>query len=239
MKNYKRIVLLIFVLSLVLLLSACELKIPAFSKSSKVNSTLDAKYFGDPVQTETAETEPTKIETTEAELAKIESIESVQTKNESDGINVGLDNTLAHTLIDNDENAILNANVNATQTRVEIVEKRDGSSTINSLIGSGNSSLNKYVEAGIASSTQPSIISNGSNGPVGTGPSGQDDPYFSLGWYNPATAYCLEKGGKSKPVIIPGDDQYALCQFNDGTECEEWSFYYSKCLPGQFTKYIP
>jgi putative hemolysin len=49
---------------------------------------------------------------------------------------------------------------------------------------------------------------------------------------NPASVYCVEEGGTLD--IRAGDDgsQIGYCQFDDGSECEEWAFFRGECEPG-------
>jgi putative hemolysin len=49
---------------------------------------------------------------------------------------------------------------------------------------------------------------------------------------NPASAYCEEQGGTLE-IREDGDgNQYGVCVFDDGSECEEWAFYRGNCEPG-------
>ena len=46
---------------------------------------------------------------------------------------------------------------------------------------------------------------------------------------NPASEYCIQQGGK---LEIRKDDQgneYGVCIFEDGNECEEWAFFRGEC----------
>lgn len=49
---------------------------------------------------------------------------------------------------------------------------------------------------------------------------------------NPASQFCQEQGGK---LVIDTDafgGQVGLCQFDDGSTCEEWAFYRGECQKG-------
>jgi putative hemolysin len=51
---------------------------------------------------------------------------------------------------------------------------------------------------------------------------------------NPASEYCIEQGGK---LDIREDDnggEVGYCQFDDGSECEEWTYFRGDCSPGEF-----
>ncbi len=51
---------------------------------------------------------------------------------------------------------------------------------------------------------------------------------------NPASEYCVEQGG-TVDIREDGDGgQVGYCQFDDGSECEEWAFLRSDCTPGEF-----
>ena len=59
-----------------------------------------------------------------------------------------------------------------------------------------------------------------------------NDAAEEAGLPNPAAAYCEEQGGT---VDIRTDDdgnQYGVCVFDDGSECDEWAFYRGECSPG-------
>lgn len=57
-------------------------------------------------------------------------------------------------------------------------------------------------------------------------------PKNTLALGNPASVFCVKNGGTLKIVNGP-TGMYALCQFKDGTECEEWAFAREECNPGQ------
>ena len=48
---------------------------------------------------------------------------------------------------------------------------------------------------------------------------------------NPASVYCGENGGKLE-IRNEKDGQVGYCLFNDGSECEEWSYFRGECKPG-------
>lgn len=51
---------------------------------------------------------------------------------------------------------------------------------------------------------------------------------------NPASEYCVEQGG-IVDIREDGDGgQVGYCLFDDGSECEEWSFFRGNCAPGDF-----
>jgi putative hemolysin len=53
-----------------------------------------------------------------------------------------------------------------------------------------------------------------------------------IGMPNPASVYCEKQGGKLE-VRNFKDGQKGFCVFKDGTECDEWEFYYGKCKKGE------
>ena len=56
------------------------------------------------------------------------------------------------------------------------------------------------------------------------------------GMANPASFYCEEHGGHVEIRTDPQSNQYGVCIFDDGTECEEWAYMRGECQVGQFEK---
>lgn len=48
---------------------------------------------------------------------------------------------------------------------------------------------------------------------------------------NPASAYCVEKGGASEIRTAEDGSQSGVCIFPDGSECNEWAFFRGECVP--------
>ena len=48
---------------------------------------------------------------------------------------------------------------------------------------------------------------------------------------NPASTYCVEKGGTSQIRTAEDGSQYGVCTFPNGSECEEWAFFKGECAP--------
>ncbi len=46
---------------------------------------------------------------------------------------------------------------------------------------------------------------------------------------NPASAYCENQGGKLEIREDNNGNQYGVCIFANGNECEEWAFYKGEC----------
>ncbi len=61
---------------------------------------------------------------------------------------------------------------------------------------------------------------------------GSKDSSGDVGLPNPASAYCEEQGGTLEIREDEGGDQFGVCVFADGSECEEWAFYEGECEPG-------
>ena len=64
---------------------------------------------------------------------------------------------------------------------------------------------------------------------------GEDDggkDATSSGLPNPASLHCGEQGGTLEIREDDEGNQYGVCKFQDGTECEEWTFREGKCAPG-------
>ena len=49
-----------------------------------------------------------------------------------------------------------------------------------------------------------------------------------VGRPNPASVYCEEQGGS----LEIRDNSMGVCNFEDGSECEEWAYYRGECQPG-------
>lgn len=54
-----------------------------------------------------------------------------------------------------------------------------------------------------------------------------------LGGGNPAADYCASHGGRYVGRTDSGGSSYGVCQFPDGSECEEWAFYRGQCAKGE------
>jgi putative hemolysin len=52
-----------------------------------------------------------------------------------------------------------------------------------------------------------------------------------MGLANPATEHCLEQGGRSETRTGPEGNQYGVCIFEDGSECDEWAYFRGECEP--------
>lgn len=53
------------------------------------------------------------------------------------------------------------------------------------------------------------------------------------GMANPASVYCEKEGGKLEIRKDKEGNEKGFCIFEDGSECEEWDFYYGKCKKGE------
>lgn len=51
---------------------------------------------------------------------------------------------------------------------------------------------------------------------------------------NPASENCVEQGGKVDIRTGADGGQAGYCQFDDGSECEEWAFFRGDCSKGEF-----
>jgi hypothetical protein len=52
---------------------------------------------------------------------------------------------------------------------------------------------------------------------------------------NPASDYCLEQGFILEIVSAEDGSQSGICQFPDGTSCDEWAFFRGECGPASQT----
>ncbi len=48
---------------------------------------------------------------------------------------------------------------------------------------------------------------------------------------NPASVYCKEQGYDLEIRTDKESNQYGVCIFLDGSECEEWAYYRGECKP--------
>ncbi|HSB56343.1 MAG TPA: DUF333 domain-containing protein [Nitrosopumilaceae archaeon] len=52
---------------------------------------------------------------------------------------------------------------------------------------------------------------------------------------NPASKYCLEHGGtsfvKTVTTINGSESQEGICEFPNGSQCEEWQYFRGECSP--------
>ncbi len=50
---------------------------------------------------------------------------------------------------------------------------------------------------------------------------------------NPASVNCLEQGGRLDIREDAEGNQFGICVFEDGSECDEWEYYRGECAPGE------
>ncbi|MGA1823986.1 MAG: DUF333 domain-containing protein [bacterium] len=53
----------------------------------------------------------------------------------------------------------------------------------------------------------------------------------TTGMANPAAVYCIENGGNHIIETDAQGNQYGICVFADGSECDAWEFYRGECYP--------
>ncbi len=53
-----------------------------------------------------------------------------------------------------------------------------------------------------------------------------------IGIANPAAIYCEKQGYKLEIRADTEGNQYGVCIFSDGSECDEWAYFRGECLPG-------
>jgi len=58
----------------------------------------------------------------------------------------------------------------------------------------------------------------------GAGPAGME-------LANPASKYCLDQGYVLQMVEDQLGNQMGICNFPDGSQCEEWAYYRGECSP--------
>ena len=52
---------------------------------------------------------------------------------------------------------------------------------------------------------------------------------------NPASEICVEQGGTLDIRKDASGGEVGYCQFDDGSECEEWAFFRGDCSQGEFS----
>lgn len=72
---------------------------------------------------------------------------------------------------------------------------------------------------------------------IGCAPGGPTEPFTpspietppSGGLPNPASKYCVDQGYELEIRTDESGNQYGVCIFPDGSECEEWKFFRGEC----------
>ncbi len=67
--------------------------------------------------------------------------------------------------------------------------------------------------------------------PIETPQAGGEAPPTSQsgGLPNPASKYCVDQGYELEIRTDESGNQYGVCIFPDGSECEEWAFFRGEC----------
>ena len=52
-----------------------------------------------------------------------------------------------------------------------------------------------------------------------------DAPPPAVGMANPASVFCVERGGKLEPRKDAEGNEYAMCHLPDGSVVEEWEYF--------------
>jgi len=68
--------------------------------------------------------------------------------------------------------------------------------------------------------------------PTKTDPTAPGTPAPSAGLANPASVHCTDNGHTLEIRSDKEGNQYGVCVFADGTECEEWAYFRGECSPG-------
>lgn len=61
-------------------------------------------------------------------------------------------------------------------------------------------------------------------------PGGEETPEANMA--NPASVFCEENGGVVEIRQDAEGNQYGMCVFPDGSECDEWAYFRGECAPG-------
>ncbi len=56
---------------------------------------------------------------------------------------------------------------------------------------------------------------------------------------NPASNYCKDNGYTWEIIKDAQGNEYGICKFPDGSQCEEWDYFNGKCKPGDTTVAVP
>lgn len=56
-----------------------------------------------------------------------------------------------------------------------------------------------------------------------------DNAIDNISMANPASVYCINQSGKLEIRTDEQGNQYGVCIFDDGSECEEWKYYRAEC----------
>ena len=67
--------------------------------------------------------------------------------------------------------------------------------------------------------------------PIETPPAGEEATSASepSGLPNPASKHCVDQGYELEIRADEAGNQYGVCIFPDGSECEEWEFFRGEC----------
>jgi len=63
-----------------------------------------------------------------------------------------------------------------------------------------------------------------------------DNAPSEVGLPNPASTYCEAQGYRVEIRTDDQGNQYGVCVFPDGSECDEWAFYRGECGPSEGTE---
>jgi hypothetical protein len=72
-----------------------------------------------------------------------------------------------------------------------------------------------------STTTTPATPATSPAAPAGTG----STPASQTGMANPASVNCVNVGGQSVIMTNPDGSQYGMCNFTNGTSCEEWALF--------------
>jgi len=61
----------------------------------------------------------------------------------------------------------------------------------------------------------------------------------AVGIANPSSVYCINNGGTLEIREDEEGNQYGVCIFSDGSECEEWAYFRGECEPGEKVQCYP
>ncbi|MFA4906797.1 MAG: DUF333 domain-containing protein [archaeon] len=83
---------------------------------------------------------------------------------------------------------------------------------------------------------QPIVKGNDKNADLNSAGNPSSPPDNNSSIANPASVYCLQQGGKLEIRKDANENEFGVCVFPNGSECEEWSYFRGECRQTKETK---
>lgn len=259
--NKNKIVFVFLLVGMALFLSACDSRIAQFGRKNVNGSGTSSSAVIAPTAAEIVEAE--KTATPNSSLSGDNVVENmnaassaavnytqaqvkiIEKKSDISGSNYYISSATAKHDKLSEANLAANQSANSVVNSLVSPVSTGGSNSMATTSASQASSLQSSNSSPVVSPNDPNYgvpvpgkSPSAQTSPVGAGPSNASTSTNQYpGAYTPATAYCLEHGGTPKELHFSDIGDFVICQFSDGTECEEWSYYYGNCLPGQIEEW--